>query len=987
MTAYGIIWLEQAVPSFTAYGGALMPFIMGSGQQRPFLNTTWTTTTTMYKTTLACQPALVSNSTSGVSYSNGKGCVAELGLPATNDPTALYIGWYMDQHISYALSQMGCPSENFSHTFLAYFSDGLTSTALFCEPSYWTQQVNATLMATDRTILEIMPLGTPEPLADTLFNISNFEYILGTGAAVKSQRADISKTSSAIFQRTRLQDMLITGNLTDGNMVGYAFGMTRLAPSDYLNPTTLASSFEKAHQLLFSLAVGTLLSTSSHGPDQRRGSIQSPANTIFIVRTLALLVESFLGLVTILTIALLYKSRVRPSQLRYDPACLNDMVGMIDPDSPTPTVVEDTLTGNEVLHASIEHGKFRFRALQPANKHQISRECSGNPSEISLVQVPDIELPLIRPLELRLIVAAVFIAILLLAVITLIILHFKARDDLGMPQPSNNTVANQLLTNYLPVIFATFLEPFWLLLNRVLCILRPFEELRTGNAQPSKSLKLKYTSLPPQLVIFRALRARHFLLAAICAIGLSANILSVALSGLFQTSVTTVGADSTFKPLDLPIFEQIPTFDDMDLPNADPLYVVKANVSDGTALPPWLSQDRFFMPFVTGFSSLNLSTKAVKAVTQGFGAKLACAAIDYDAFPFINGSGEYGIGRSAAPVVVPQAFTGGRDIICNNSNQGPDGGQNNSKAALEVIIPLSAVDQSTAEFCATLLLVGFLRANLSVSSDNYKTDNSDQPADIEPNVLAVNSLSSLWMVCQPTFLTAPYSVTVDNSGRIQEYTQVGSYASNSDPFFSGNATVDNLFNRTGYLWGHIPDTHSYWHNDTFVDTWFAFFIKQLTNVTVFIDPTQPVPTFDVIVPVVEDVYARVFAIILSLNTDWFGNPPPDARIAGTVFTAQSRIFLSRPAYIIIMTLLGLNILVATVYYAKRPKRMLRRMPTTIASVLELFDGSGLVKEANNGGGLKEDWKLGYGRFMGTDGKPRIGIERRPFVISWGDGPQ
>ena len=95
--------------------------------------------------------------------------------------------------------------------------------------------------------------------------------------------------------------------------------------------------------------------------------------------------------------------------------------------------------------------------------------------------------------------------------------------------------------------------------------------------------------------------------------------------------------------------------------------------------------------------------------------------------------------------------------------------------------------------------------------------------------------------------------------------------------------------------------------------------------------------------------------------------------------------MSRPAYIIIVTLLGLNILVALAYYIKRPKRMLKRMPTTIASVLDLFDGSGLVGEARVRGDVPEEWKLGYGRFVGTDGKPRVGIERRPFVVGCDQG--
>lgn len=66
------------------------------------------------------------------------------------------------------------------------------------------------------------------------------------------------------------------------------------------------------------------------------------------------------------------------------------------------------------------------------------------------------------------------------------------------------------------MIFSSLLEPFWAVLNRILCLLQPFEELKTGNAPSRLSIEAKYTSLPPQFAIWRALRARHFLLVAMC---------------------------------------------------------------------------------------------------------------------------------------------------------------------------------------------------------------------------------------------------------------------------------------------------------------------------------------------------------------------------------------------------------------------------------------------------------------------------------------
>ena len=138
-------------------------------------------------------------------------------------------------------------------------------------------------------------------------------------------------------------------------------------------------------------------------------------------------------------------------------------------------------------------------------------------------------------------------------------------------------------------------------------------------------------------------------------------------------------------------------------------------------------------------------------------------------------------------------------------------------------------------------------------------------------------------------------------------------------------------------------------------------------------------------PFVQDYYSRIFAIMLSLNTAWFA-PAEGETVQGSVLRLENRLFMSAPAYIISTTLLALNLLFAFTYYWKRPENMLRRMPTTIGSVLELFAGSGLITEQSNGERLSDDMRLGYGKFVGTDGKPHLGIERRPFVISWENGP-
>lgn len=143
-------------------------------------------------------------------------------------------------------------------------------------------------------------------------------------------------------------------------------------------------------------------------------------------------------------------------------------------------------------------------------------------------------------------VGSAFLGALVAVLVIVVVLRLCIRHLNGLDLPSNNPVLAQIRLNYIPVLFATLLEPFWTLLKRKLCVLKPFEVLRGGEAKASQSMDLRYTSLPPQLAIWRALKARHFLLVAVCAIGLSANVLAIALSALLQPQLAVISSNGTF---------------------------------------------------------------------------------------------------------------------------------------------------------------------------------------------------------------------------------------------------------------------------------------------------------------------------------------------------------------------------------------------------------------------------------------------------------
>ena len=70
--------------------------------------------------------------------------------------------------------------------------------------------------------------------------------------------------------------------------------------------------------------------------------------------------------------------------------------------------------------------------------------------------------------------------------------------------------------------------------------------------------------------------------------------------------------------------------------------------------------------------------------------------------------------------------------------------------------------------------------------------------------------------------------------------------------------------------------------------------------------------------------------------------------------------MSRPMFVVNIVLIALNLIVVVLYYAKRPPKMLEKMPMTIASILKLVEGSGLAVKTTDAK-TRAEWHIGYGR--------------------------
>ena len=256
-------------------------------------------------------------------------------------------------------------------------------------------------------------------------------------------------------------------------------------------------------------------------------------------------------------------------------------------------------------------------------------------------------------------------------------------------------------------------------------MLQPFEEFRKGQADASVSLNAKYTSLPPQLVVWRALRARHIRLAAVCGIAISSNVLAVAFSALFEANVISLLLVKDVASLYLPqinnsIADVVPDVGGPPITYSDHFYVACSNISNATALPPWVSPTSFFLPYGIETGPDLEIVQEHKAVTQGFEIDLDCTELNPRSGTTntvsLNVTSISGVGGLA--ITIPDST--GQSINCvGNVGWVAPGISGDTKGALELFIQMEALSpKASAEeksLCYNTLAVGFIRADITVN--------------------------------------------------------------------------------------------------------------------------------------------------------------------------------------------------------------------------------------------------------------------------------
>lgn len=499
-------------------------------------------------------------------------------------------------------------------------------------------------------------------------------------------------------------------------------------------------------------------------------------------------------------------------------------------------------------------------------------------------------------------------------------------NSLGLALPSKNKVIQNIVTNYIPTAIATLIEPIWILINRLFCMLQPFEALQSSKARAAKSIDLNYSSLPPQLAIFKAIRSNHFTLAIVCAMALLGNLLATALAGLFIIDQELMATPTTFAMTFDAKFVSIngssgPPREGEQVSietvysgayqggtGEDQFLVAESNYTKNTPLPPWIDDKAMYLPFTIP-TYTNTTGEGFRARTKFFSAEANCRSAvlgqDYHLQLFRNHSNPFDNGPITFQVFVKNEDD--RNITCYGNNidfmVGPDsnpmGKKISGKLSAELVATFIAgpnTTQSDQQVCSSVGAIGWMKKAPATWSDV-----------MDATIAEATSNDTVFVLCQPKLVIGDASIRVDPDGQLQgEFVDAkpdeDQSAQGLDRYFSNGA--HNLIAQSNLFLFRSVGTG--WHNDSYAGEFMPYFLNRAAKSMRSSDPSEPLPTFSDIDEPLRKAYSKLFAIWLGVNKDKLFTPSSSTTspVAAEILKREERLFFNVPLFIITEVILG-----------------------------------------------------------------------------------
>ena len=565
---------------------------------------------------------------------------------------------------------------------------------------------------------------------------------------------------------------------------------------------------------------------------------------------------------------------------------------------------------------------------------------------------------------------------------------------------SDTQIVTQIIFSFIPTVIATLLEPFWTLVGRYLALYQPYTELHRGNASPDSSLGLKYTNIPPVLIAPRALRHGHIILFLASMMVITANFLAVALGGIFDQGLKPLTSDLTVTyPFTTSINTENRTANKIQRVDGETFakdteehwLVVNTNVIEGTDLPPWVTDEFYFLPFE--WKSGNMSDLRT-SMTQGYGGSLTCRLLAGGTFQQISkmdgGAMDRGVSnRPTFGINVTMPISDSGSVRCWNNHtidvQLLKAGTH--PFAVEWVWGLEASngsDQKAVQACGSQILAGWGRGEANREDQDNSPFNTKTSAIMQSNTT---------IICSQQISTGEFKVTVDGEGRVKRSKLIGELKYNDPTIFNRSTSVGNFTAQLATLFRASPmkgNDFGIMHNDNSSHSFSQFIGEHLINKALS-DPSTPSPSFEDAQHALSMFYKRFFTILLFQNQDRIFVPAgkvPRSEV-GKLESLKLRMSMDPVMFYIAVVVLGFQLIGGVIIYALRPRRFLPRFPYNLVSEISFFHASSALSDvagtanmssAMRGKHLKGlGWTYGYGKFRGSNGTKHVGIEKMSLI--------
>ena len=544
-----------------------------------------------------------------------------------------------------------------------------------------------------------------------------------------------------------------------------------------------------------------------------------------------------------------------------------------------------------------------------------------------------------------------------------------------------------------------------MVVTRYLAVYQPWTELNKGYSSSAASLGLKYTNLPPVLITPRALAGGHYILSLASLVVLASNGLAVAFGGLFDNGPLPVSTAMTFElPLSPRIETQIQVggksiFWHTDyrvtetFAKYDEYWLIALTNTTGTPLPPWIAPEFYFLPFEWNTTAVNASGLR-SANTWGFGANLTCKPLSADVYgqpSWVDISNYLVFPEGALNVTIHTA--NGSEVRCSNSISSLQ-----AKALvagrfageyLYGLVPTDRDDKEADDPCGSFLVMGWNRGSVAleqVEGDffNYTNHTIDAGTYKDTAILCTQQISS-----------AEFNVVVDSNGFVQRFKRLTPFSYDNSSLFNNSTAIANFKTQLNILirtnWDIYEGTA---HNDQYPHTLPHYFIEFISNRS-FCDPSKPPPSFEEAQRGFQRFYSWIAPIVIGQNSKHVFRPTTKdggrkPQTSGQRISIQDRVSMDPVMFYIAALLLGFSTLASIVVFTARPKKILPRIPDSLAAEIGFFYASEALEDtagtAYMSSGMRErhlaklGWEYGYGKSMGKGGKLRSGVERmRPIA--------